>query len=413
VLQGPLRSTSARRLILAAAVGGCVLRLAFGLVYWNARPLTHDEREYLALAANISAGRGFVYDPSVESGTGQQFGRAPGYPLFLAAIGAGRTDAEATPLVVKIAQAIVGAAGVWLIGLLALRSGGERAGITAAGIAAVYPSLVSMPSYVLSETLYSTMALGCAMMLQDGLLSATGTRPEIGRTVSAGLLAGAGALVRPAMLLFLPIAAVWLFATRRHRLAIAFVLAGLLPIVPWTFRNIRVYDRFVLIASEGGVTFWTGNHPLAVGEGDLAANPEIKQAEIEFRRAHAGLAPEALEPLYYRDALTYITAHPVWWMSLLARKAFYLAVPIGPSYALHSTRYRAASAVPYLLLLPFAIAGARRLVRAQQPPAALFLLAGSAVLMCLIFFPQERFRIPVIDPTLIVCASGLAGRTRL
>jgi len=215
------------------------------------------------------------------------------------------------------------------------------------------------------------------------------------------------------MLLFLPIAAVWLFATRRHRLAIAFVLAGLVPIVPWTMRNNRVYDRFVLIASEGGVTFWTGNHPLAVGDGDLAANPQIKQAEIEFRRAHASLTPEALEPLYYRDALAYITAHPVWWMSLLAGKAFYLAVPMGPSYALHSTRYRAASAVPYLLLLPFAIAGARRFVRAQQPPAALFLLAGSAVLMCLIFFPQERFRIPVIDPTLIVCASGLAGRTRL
>src|SRR4029079_15473852 len=141
-----------------------------------------------------------------------------------------------------------------------------------------------------------------------------------------------GALVRPAMLFSLPIATVWLFATHRHRLGGAVVPAGLLPIVPWTFRNIRVYDRIVLIASEGGVTFWTGNHPLAVGDGDLAANPEIKQAEMEFRRAHAGLAPEALEPLYYRDALTYITAHPVWWMSLLARKAFYLAVPIGPSY---------------------------------------------------------------------------------
>ena len=68
--------------------------------------------------------------------------------------------------------------------------------------------------------------------------------------------------------------------------------------------------------------------------------------------------------------------------------------------------------MPYLLLLPFAVAGARRLARGQQPPTALFLLAGSAVLMCLVFFPQERFRIPVIDPTLIVCASGLAGRIR-
>ena len=54
--------------------------------------------------------------------------------------------------------------------------------------------------------------------------------------------------------------------------------------LPWTIRNIRVYGRFVLVASEGGVTFWTGNHPLAVGDGDLAANPAIKRAELEFRR---------------------------------------------------------------------------------------------------------------------------------
>jgi hypothetical protein len=70
------------------------------------------------------------------------------------------------------------------------------------------------------------------------------------------------------------------------------------------------------------------------------------------------------------------------------------------------------STASYLLLLPLAIAGARRLVRDQRPPTALFLLAGSAVLMCLVFFPQERFRIPVIDPTLIVCAAGLSGRGR-
>jgi len=28
------------------------------------------------------------------------------------------------------------------------------------------------------------------------------------------------------------------------------------------------------------------------------------------------------------------------------------------------------------------------------------------VLVCVVFFPQERFRIPVIDPTLVVLASG-------
>ena len=38
-------------------------------------------------------------------------------------------------------------------------------------------------------------------------------------------------------------------------------------------RNYAHDGRFVLVASDGGVTFWTGNHPLAIGEGDLAANP--------------------------------------------------------------------------------------------------------------------------------------------
>ena len=131
-----------------------------------------------------------------------------------------------------------------------------------------------------------------------------------------------------------------------------------------------------------------------------------------FRRRHPGLSGEGLEPLYYRAALQHIREHPGWWLRLLARKAFYTVVPIGPSYALHSARYRAASIVPYVLLLPFAVAGAVRLRHAAHPPAALFLLAGSAVLVCLVFFPQERFRIPVIDPALIVCAAAAGAHYR-
>jgi hypothetical protein len=39
-------------------------------------------------------------------------------------------------------------------------------------------------------------------------------------------------------------------------------------------------------------------------------------------------------------------------------------------------------------------------------------MGASAILVCLVFFPQERFRVPVIDPTLIVCASVLAAGRR-
>jgi hypothetical protein len=263
----------------------------------------------------------------------------------------------------------------------------------------------------LSETIYSAVALGAAFVLQVAVdRSATRTwRGEIVLVLLAGALIGTAALVRPAMLLFVPLAATWLLFRRRSILAVAVLTAMVAIITPWTLRNLRVYDRFVLIASEGGVTFWTGNHPLARGEGDLAANPDLKRAELAFRQARPGLSPEALESLYYREAFGWITAHPLDWAQLLVRKAIYTVVPVGPSYAVHSARYRLASVVPYLLVLPFAVAGARRLWRSPRRPVSLLLLGASSILVGLAFFPQERFRTPVIDPVLIIAAAALAG----
>jgi len=401
-----------RRLIGAAALLGLFLRLGFAFFYWVDKPLTHDEHEYLTLARNLAAGNGFVYDSAVESGTAQRFGRAPGYPLFLAALDAGRPVPSSTPAIVKFVQSFIGAITVWLIGGIALQSAGPRAGVAAAFIAAVYPPLVWIPAYALSEALFCLVALLTVAVLQraaDADSQSIGVRLAI----VAGVLTGTATFIRPAMLVSLPLVLVWLAVRRQPARAAALAVATALVILPWTVRNLRVHDRFVLVASEGGVTFWTGNNALARGEGDLAANPDLKRAELEFRQGYPGLSAEELEPLYYRAAFQWIADHPIQWMTLLARKAFYTVVPIGPSYAIHSAKYRIASVVPYALILPFAVMGAGRLWRSPRRPTALFLLAGSTVLMCLVFFPQERFRIPVIDPTLIIAAAALAGRSEL
>jgi hypothetical protein len=400
-----LTPKGARRLIVGIAAVGVLLRLAFGLLYWTGQPMTRDEHEYLALARSITSGAGFVYPGDLDVGTGQQVGRAPGYPVFLAALDAGRPIPTHVPVRVKVAQSFVGAAIVSLIGVLALHSIGVRAGVVAACGAAVYPPLVFMSAYALSETVYCALALSTAMVLQKAVDHADWRLGGL-----AGLLAGAATLTRPAMLFFLALAGMWLLARRRYPTAIALTIGAILVVAPWTLRNWRVHDRFVLIASEGGVTFWTGNHPLARGEGDLAANPALKQADLAFRAAHPGLSPEELEPVYYRDALRWMAENPAAWMALVARKAFYTIVPTGPSYALHSVRYRIASTAPYVIVLPFAIVGIRRLWRSSRRPSALLLLAASSILMCLIFFPQERFRLPIIDPVLIVSAAALASR---
>jgi hypothetical protein len=290
---------------------------------------------------------------------------------------------------------------------------------------------------VLSEALFSTLALAAALALDvavDRLDRTAAARERSGvqgppraaetgfgaeprsrdarawrLAALAGLLAGAAALTRPAMLIFLLLAAAWLLATRRAALAAALALGTALLVTPWTVRNAIEHGRVIAIASEGGITFWTGNHPAARGEGDMAANPAIKRDNLDFRRRHPGLTAEALEPIYYHEALAYIGSHPGWWLRLLARKFFYVWVPVGRSYSLHSPRYRWASVLSYLALVPFAIAGFAALTRRGAPPRALWLLAGSVVVMSVIFFPQERFRIPVLDPTLVVCAGCWIG----
>ncbi|PYR94842.1 MAG: hypothetical protein DMF84_02260 [Acidobacteria bacterium] len=410
--------TRSRRWIVAAIAVGFAVRVAFALGYWVEQPLTHDEREYLALARSIARGDGVVY-PADEpvTGTAQRFGRAPGYPVFLAMLHVTQ-PVDTVPARVKIAQSAVGAIGVWLIALIGGRAAGPRGAVAAAGIAAVYPPLVFMPAYALSETLYCTVALAAAWVLgtvtltlseRPGSVTVTvPNRKSVTVTVLGAGLTGIGILVRPAMLFFVPFAAAWMVWKRETRHAVIFVLVTLASVAPWTVRNARVHGRFVLVASEGGVTFWTGNNPLARGEGDMAANPELKRAELEFRNRHADLTPEQREPLYYREAFAWIRRHPAQWTALLARKVFYTIVPLGPSYTLHSKKYLVASAGAYLLLLPPALAGAWRLRRGCAP-VALWLLAASTVFVSVVFFPQERFRIPVIDPALIVSAAALAA----
>jgi 4-amino-4-deoxy-L-arabinose transferase-like glycosyltransferase len=396
-----------QRWIVFWIAAGVALRLAFALGYWVDQPLTHDEREYLALARSVARGQGFAYPADEpEPGTAQRFGRAPGYPAFLAAIGV--TDpVDEVPARVKIAQSLLGGAIIWLIAGIAASAAGARAGQVAAVIAAIYPPLVFMPAYALSETLYSAVALAAAWTLDTAVLrSRTAERPSFAMTFVGGALVGCAILIRPAMVFFLPFAAIWLWRTRRT-LAVICVVTAIACVVPWTIRNARVYGRVVFVASEGGVTFWTGNHPLAVGDGDLAANPRLKEAELVFRRAHADLTPEAREPLYYRDALQWIRGDPAAWIGLEARKLFYTIIPLGPSYRLHSAKYFAASAIPYVALLGPAAAGAWRLRRKGRMPIALWLMALSTVFAGLVFFPQERFRIPMIDPSLIVAASAV------
>jgi hypothetical protein len=396
--------------ILAAIVlAGIVLRLVFALGYWVGQPLTRDEQEYLSLARSLASGHGYVYDPVVQNGPVQPFGRAPGYPVFLALTGGGRDVVLTVPTSVKVAQSLVGGLGIILVAVLATRIAGPRAGRIAAGIAAIYPPLVCLSAYAYSEAVFWPVGLLVALVL-DRLAAPDRVAIPAGRGLAAGVLIAAAILLRAALTLLLPIVTVWLLVRRRPRHLLALAAGTALILLPWAARNYVHDGRFVLVASDGGVTFWTGNNSLATGEGDMAANPALKRESQRLHAAHPTLTEQQMEPVYYDEAFTWMRGHPAAWLQLEVRKLFYLVVPIGPSYRLHSRRYYLLSAASYLAVLPLAIIGLRRAGRGRQRVPGLWLMLAAAVATCLVFFPQERFRLPVIDPVLVVLAGCAFAR---
>jgi hypothetical protein len=105
--------------------------------------------------------------------------------------------------------------------------------------------------------------------------------------ILCGGLSGLTVLIRPSTLFFLLLATTWLLWRRRPALALSLAIGACGVVAPWTARNYREYGRFVAVATEGGVTFWTGNHPLAIGEGDFAANPIKRESPWARHRGSA------------------------------------------------------------------------------------------------------------------------------
>ena len=393
-----------RTFVLAAAALAVVARLAFSLGYWNNEALNRDEVEYLSLARSLTHSFTYDFDEHVKKGPVEPFGRAPGYPVFLALIGAGREYVTVVPATVKIAQSIVGGLGVLLMGWAAWRMAGRRPAIAAAVIAAIYPPLIWISAFVYSEAVFWPIAIGLALTFNHTLGQ---PRQTMWKTaVVFGVVTGLAVLFRAATVPFIPLAGAWLLWKRHFSAVAGFAIGLAIILTPWTIRNYEHHGRLVLVASDGGVTFWTGNNALAIGEGDMAANPHLKYANQALRNQHPGLTEEQLEPIYYRESFGWIREHPLDWAWLMVKKAFYLVVPVGPSYRTHSMRYYLASVVSVGLIVPLALFGGWRLGSWRTRMVGMWILAAGAIATCLVFFPQERFRIPVLDPALILLASG-------
>jgi 4-amino-4-deoxy-L-arabinose transferase-like glycosyltransferase len=289
--------------LAAITLLGLALRVAWILLgNWSPDRQIGDAGFFHAVANLVGAGHGFsVPDDPAHPPTA---GHPPLHVLVLSLPSAlGLTGWT----VHRLVGTVEGALTIALVGLLGKRVGGERAGLIAALLAAVYPVFIRIDGSVLSEPLSGLLVAACllaALRLID--------RPGARAALALGALVGLAALTRSETLLLLPLlalpAAIYAGVARARNAGLV-ALACVAVLVPWTVRNLSAFDRFVPLSSNSGTALAGANCDrtyagidLGFWRFDCARGPDqrgneaeqaarLRSQGIDYARDHAGRLP--------------------------------------------------------------------------------------------------------------------------
>jgi 4-amino-4-deoxy-L-arabinose transferase-like glycosyltransferase len=151
----------------------------------------------------------------------------------------------------KLALCVLGSGTVVLVGVAGRLLGGERLGLIAAAVAAVYPMLWLADGSLMSETTYVFFvcaALACALAYRRA--------PSMRLAAALGALIALAALTRGeglALLVLLALPLAW--GRWRHLAAVA--AAAVVVLAPWMVRNLTTFDKPFLI-STNSEAIWAG-----------------------------------------------------------------------------------------------------------------------------------------------------------
>jgi 4-amino-4-deoxy-L-arabinose transferase-like glycosyltransferase len=389
-----------------------VVAVSKGVVNFEFNP---DTLDYLSFAHNLATGVGFAHsvDEQQPFSLPVEFSawRPPLYPAVLAIV----FQFSHSLLVLRLLQ--VGFAGLSIYFFLHLGFilFGELAALLAGLIFACYPPLIMYSADLGTESLFLLLLIAVFFVFYAG------KEHSASRFFLLGILVGLAALCRPNGLMLAPALALAFYVTdrgwRRPAYRIVALAAGVaITILPWTYRNYRLFHRFVPISTNGGVNFWEGAH-FRLERGatltDIVFLHMLDSVPEPQRHALEPLSEPEREQWFYRKGFAILNHNPgrlatMVWRNFAAMFAFV------PSSQYHSLRNRLIYSFSYIPVLVFGLAGfwtAHRRWRELSPFWG-WLLANTT-LYCL-FLSAIRYRIATVDPILIlatgVSLAALLGR---
>jgi hypothetical protein len=403
------RSFGARLALIVAL--GLAVRLVYALLVMRGVPVRGDGEQFHTLANQLAAGDGYVQPLRISPDPTPTADKPPLYPLALTGPSLlGLTSVAAH----RVVSCLMGAVLVAGAGLLGRRVGGDRAGLIAALLAAVYPMLWVLDGSLRSESLYAPL-IAFTLLRAYRVLD----RPTLGRAAVLGALVGAAALTRTEALLLLvllavPLATLLPRGARLRTLAACCAACGIV-LAPWVVRNWATFDTPLLSTNSGSLlygancdaAYYSGLigtwpcYPSAVertgDEADVAAR--LRRTGVDYAQDHAGRVPAVV-------GVRVLRAWDLW----SPRSATRLEASIADR---DLTAHRL-GVLAYWLLLPLAAAGAFVIRRRGQPLRLLLAPLALVTIVAALGYGTTRFRVPAEVSLVVLAALALAsvGRGR-
>lgn len=335
-----------------------------------------------------------------------------GYPLFLAPLYALFGPYLIVAQIANIITRLVTAVLTYLIGRHMFSEKIARVGFL---IMAFFPGLMLFTIGPCSDLLFGALF---AMVIY---LLISYDKPTLWHMILLGIVLGAAAYVRPVILAFIAIIGFWYWIVTRQpitaMLRTAFIsVIAMIIILPWTYRNYRVFGEPVLISTNGGVNLLIGNNPYTTGGATLPPGINIPEGGL------GGVNEPVIDRSFRDRAVSYIISNPAQFLLHIPIKLFnlYARTDESATFAAKAT-YSLLSPVVLCLfiLIPslyyFGVLAAAALSLIHNPLWAfsvqgglIFLLAvGLITGIYLFFFGTARYVIPLYFAFSLVAATSI------
>ena len=242
------------------------VRLVVGIAFGLNKPMVVDELEFFEPASRIVEGHGLAMVPQQShDGIARPTAfRMPAPAMILAAM-IGLFGKQIW--VARITCHLVASLSAPLIYCYTRRFASDRAALLAAILCAVHPTWAYYSNEVLSEPFFVPAMLLALVVSADSMIF--DDRSDR-RSFAAGLAWGLATLVRPHGIV-LGFAVIVCLGWRKGWRSMAIASVGVACLMaPWFVRNLVVFHRPVLLATEAGETFLGSNNPLVL------ENPKLR-----------------------------------------------------------------------------------------------------------------------------------------